>query len=204
MAEAPKDWKNSHGDRRGAAGFVNGVALAKYVPGLRKGKLVVVSVDRTNQKHPTYHLKCDCGEEFKTGAYLSEIDACTTCRPKKRIGAERKYGDRRINEERLYFSWTAMRHRCSSNNKRNKAWAGRGIKVCEEWEDFSVFEQWSLANGYRPGLSLDRINVDGNYEPSNCQWVSRSENSKRCRAEYVMVRKKPHRHFPIEMLWGAT
>lgn len=98
-----------------------------------------------------------------------------------------------------------MRRRCNPNTKdpRNKNWAGKGVRVCDEWQDFSKFEEWSLANGYREGLSLDRIDSDGNYEPSNCEWVTRSVNSKRCRAQYRFEKITTWDHIPLEAMWGA-
>ena len=65
-----------------------------------------------------------------------------------------------------------MKHRCS--NPKIKNYGGRGIKVCEEWQTFKPFEEWSLSNGYREGLSIDRIDNDGNYEPSNCRWADKT------------------------------
>lgn len=211
MADAPEGWVNSHGDRRGAAAFVNCANLASvrnsFKVGQRKGKLTITEIDRSNPRRAKFSLQCDCGAVFKTGAYLSSIDACRACRPQKRIGAERKYHVK-AGQYPLYRSWSAMKHRCNPKGKRkqNAHWAGRGIRVCAEWLTFPAFEKWSLENGYRVGLSLDRINVDGNYEPANCQWITRSENSKRCRAEYRSVRVRPPEinHYPIEMLWGAA
>lgn len=52
-------------------------------------------------------------------------------------------------------------------------YGGRGISVCGEWSDYIPFKEWALANGYEEGLTLDRINVNGNYEPSNCRWADR-------------------------------
>lgn len=104
-------------------------------------------------------------------------------------GRKNKYGDKSVAGLKLYQSWVAMRRRCDPEVEpiRNARWAGRGIKVCAEWQDFVVFRQWAMDNGYREGLSLDRLDNDGDYEPSNCEWVTRSVNSKRCRALHKMV-----------------
>lgn len=83
----------------------------------------------------------------------------------------------------LYRAWDSMKARCyRKTTAPYKRYGGRGIKVCDEWKyDFIAFKDWALANGYVEGLSLDRIDVNGNYEPSNCRWVSmkEQENNKR-------------------------
>ena len=57
-------------------------------------------------------------------------------------------------------------------------YGGRGIKVCDEWEnDFQAFYNWAMSNGYRDDLTIDRIDNDGDYEPSNCQWITQAENT---------------------------
>jgi hypothetical protein len=69
----------------------------------------------------------------------------------------------------LYMCWANMKDRCTNR----KDWGGRGIKVCEEWiEDFPAFVDWALANGWEPGLEIDRKNNNGNYTPRNCRWVT--------------------------------
>ena len=165
--------------------------------GERHGKLVALSRHPSGTyRHPKYLVRCDCGNEYATtSGNFRFVSGCIKC---SHGGAKRKYGVHRIMQgSKLYHSWIAMRRRCdlSVEPTRNARWAGRGISVCQEWQDsFVAFESWSLAHGYCEGLSLDRINSDGNYEPSNCEWVTRSVNSKRCRAEYEFVRKN-RRHF---------
>lgn len=71
----------------------------------------------------------------------------------------------------IYLIWTQMRKRCNSSHYMNECWNGRGIKVCKEWDNFMNFYNWALKNGYKKGLTLDRIDNDGNYEPQNCRFV---------------------------------
>jgi len=83
-------------------------------------------------------------------------------------------------EHPLYCTWHNIRERCfNSNNNRYKNYGGRGIKICDAWMDYKTFEKWCLANGWQPGLTIDRTDNDGSYEPENCQIVTRSENSKK-------------------------
>ena len=79
---------------------------------------------------------------------------------------------------RLYRIYYNMITRCTNPKVRSYArYGGRGIKVCKEWADFSKFKQWALSHGYDNNLTIDRIDNDGDYEPSNCQWVTAREQS---------------------------
>lgn len=83
-------------------------------------------------------------------------------------------------QSKLYGVWAAMKQRCLNPKcKLYEHYGARGIKVYEQWSwpnGYWPFEAWAMANGYQPGLTLDRINNDGDYQPSNCRWVTRAQN----------------------------
>lgn len=81
---------------------------------------------------------------------------------------------------RLYTIWQNMKARCYQKTARNyKDWGGRGIKVCDEWKHtFENFYSWSMENGYQNDLTIERIDVDGNYAPDNCKWMTIQEQQR--------------------------
>lgn len=78
--------------------------------------------------------------------------------------------------KRIWSIWTGMKRRCTDPHIRGwERYGGRGITFCDEWKDFMVFQEWALSHGYADNLTIDRINNDGNYEPSNCRWATDAE-----------------------------
>lgn len=76
----------------------------------------------------------------------------------------------------LYAVWQTVKQRCTNPRSRGYKWyGGKGIKVCEAWLSVENFYEWAMKNGYREGLTIDRIDPFGDYEPSNCRWISMSE-----------------------------
>jgi hypothetical protein len=89
-------------------------------------------------------------------------------------------GDRLgLSRTRLYGIWVNMYMRCfAKNNEYYNDYGGRGITICKEWTDFIVFYDWALQNGYQDNLEIDRIDVNGNYDPGNCRFVTNKEQSR--------------------------
>jgi hypothetical protein len=131
-------------------------------------------------KDNKWQCKCVCGKVVFLSANRLLSGNTKSCGCKKselcRV-VNIKHG--MADKTRLYGVWKSMRQRCQ-NPKAEKYpyYGGRGINVCKEWDDFSEFQKWALKNGYAEGLSIDRINQDGNYEPNNCRWVTQKEQLK--------------------------
>lgn len=85
-----------------------------------------------------------------------------------------------MKRTKIYRVWCSMKERCDNkNNKSYKNYGAKGIKVCEEWSnDFLKFYYWAINNGYKEGLTIDRINFNKNYEPQNCRWVTTKQQNR--------------------------
>ena len=85
---------------------------------------------------------------------------------------------------RLHDIWCGMNNRCNPDNKSSQRYGRRGIRVCEEWADYMVFEKWALEHGYAEDLTIDRIDVNGNYCPDNCRWIPLAEQARNRRTTF--------------------
>lgn len=144
--------------------------------GTRFGRLTVIGVNHkgTDRKY-YYDCLCDCGNRCIVRSNSLTTGNTKSCGCMVKESKNVKHG---MKHTRLYGIWCGMRDRC--NNEKNpayKRYGGKGITVCKEWNEFISFYKWSMSNGYNESLSIDRINVNGNYEPSNCRWATPKEQS---------------------------
>jgi hypothetical protein len=150
--------------------------------GLKFGRLTVMNFSEINKwREKVWVCKCDCGNytEVSTAKLRKGNTTSCGCYRKECVerGLTRKYNIPvyyKKQATRLYKCWQDMKARCNNpKNKRYENYGGRGIVICNDWlNNYEVFQEWALQNGYSDKLTLDRINVDGNYELSNCRWVA--------------------------------
>lgn len=152
--------------------------MIRDITGERYGKLTVVRYEgRAKNGHSLWLCKCDCGRETIVSRSNLQGGHQVSCGCKRRKQASEMNLTHGSSHTRLYSIWSNMITRAT--NPKGTAYhryGGRGVIMCPEWRNsFQAFKDWALANGYADGLTIDRIDNDGIYEPSNCRWVTWSE-----------------------------
>ena len=154
--------------------------LANDLTGKKFGKLEVIGVHDTGSRKTYYVCQCDCGniKVVRADALISGATKSCGCIKKEQdkinLSANHKH---KMSGTRIYETWQDMKRRCyNKQNARYDRYGGRGITVCDEWlNNFQSFYDWAISNGYSDDLTIDRIDNDGNYEPSNCRWSTAKE-----------------------------
>jgi hypothetical protein len=148
------------------------------------GRLFVICpTDKDRWGKYKWWCHCECGKFIElVGTSLTKGNtmSCGCIRDELISKVNLSHGESNGRFRPLYEPWKNMRVRCNCTNYRCRdRYGGRGISICNEWDSFDIFKVWAILHGWHKGLTLDRIDVDGNYSPDNCEWVTAQENCRR-------------------------
>lgn len=160
--------------------------------GKKFGRLTAIERLENNSRGGTvWKCKCDCGNiKIADGERLrlGKVKSCGCLLVDVAKVKNLKHG---LHGSKIYNVWRGMKQRCYyKNHAEYPDYGARGIIVCSKWKnDFQAFYDWSIKNGYKDGLTIDRINTNGNYEPSNCRWTTQKVQSNNKRNSLFVIYK---------------
>lgn len=155
--------------------------------GKKYGRLTVIAYDHTRKSHLYYRCACDCGcvTVAEAGNLRKGVTKSCGCF-RREAGVNNHLTHGHSDKERLYNIWIGIKQRCNNPNVHTyKYYGGKGVRLCQEWQDYEAFREWSYSHGYvepQNGqtkgdcMSIDRINPDLDYSPDNCRWIPLREN----------------------------
>lgn len=165
--------------------------IALNLQGQKFGRLTAIRDVGSKNNRRMWLCLCDCGAEVVVSSSALKWDGAKSCgclQKEMRVSANTKHG---YCGTRLYRIWKGVISRCNIKSSTDYKWYGAlGVKVCDEWRNFIAFKDWALSNGYNDTLTIDRINVYGDYTPDNCKWstISEQNSNRRCSRRNKNVR----------------
>lgn len=153
------------------------------------GNLTVLKRAKNRGRRIYFLCRCLCGNKIEIVNDSLRSGKTKSCGCKKSEYCSSTATTHGLRYHRLYEILSGMKKRCYNSKSISYKWYGlKGISICDEWHNIEVFYKWAMKNGYDDTLTIDRLDPTGNYEPSNCEWVTREENTRR-RNEYVGIKR---------------
>lgn len=152
------------------------------VTGMKFGRLEALKrVENTSSKATMWLCKCECGQEVRVRAQDLKNGHTQSCGCLQRELIAQKMTTHGKSKTRLHTIWLGMMNRCYHSSAVSEyvwdKYGGVGIRVAQEWHDFQVFYEWAVQNGYKDGLTVDRVDGTKDYAPENCRWATRKQQS---------------------------
>lgn len=174
------------------------------------GRLTVVEKAHVHQGHQFWRCSCTCGgvNTVSTSVLTSgrtKSCGCLQAENDKYMLSGKSRITHGLSKTRIYKIWKGMKNRCYDSNRAGYArYGGRGIVLCKEWEeDFHVFYTWAMNNGYKDNLTIERLDVDGNYCPENCTWIPKSMQSRNTsKTHKILYKGDVHTAAEISRIYG--
>ena len=162
-------------------------ARIKVEKGERYGRLSIIKEVKKRKGRRYFLCECDCGTKKEIDLSKLRSGNTKSCGCLNSELAIKRNSTHGMSKTRIYHIWAGIKDRIFNKKATSyEYYGGRGIEVCSEWMEFEPFHEWAISNGYKENLTLERIDVNGNYCPENCTWITQKEQCYNTRSNLII------------------